>query len=285
MSPLFSVLVANYNNGAYIKETIDSVMAQDYTNWEIVIVDDASTDDSSKIYAEYASDSRIRVYINKENKGVTYTKWRCLEEAHGEICGFLDADDTILPHTLSLMVKTHQSDEDISIVSSRYYICDENMNITGESGYLRIPEGESYLTYMHYEPWPFISFKMNKYKQTKGLNRFNKIGDDQELCLLLEEVGKWHVLDDITYKYRMKADSLGHEKFYKCQYWNLIMYHEACMRRGLDPEKYAFNNMLTIGYRIADEIMRKNKKYRLGNAIMFPLNFVFSLPRYLKRLL
>lgn len=267
--PLFSVLVANYNNGAYIKETIESVMAQDYPHWEIVIVDDASTDDSSKIYAEFANDSRIRVYINEENKGVTYTKWRCLEEAHGEICGFLDADDTILPHVLSLMVKTHQSDEDISIVSSRYYICDENMNITGESGYLRIPEGESYLTYMQYNPWPFISFKMNKYKQTKGLNRFNKIGDDQELCLLLEEVGKWHVLDNITYKYRMKNNSMSHECYYECIYWNLIVYHEACVRRKIDPSSCSFRMFEKFIYDTIGQ-SQKTFRYKLGDFLLKP---------------
>lgn len=270
--PLFSVLVANYNNGAYIKETIESVMAQDYPHWEIVIVDDASTDDSSKIYAEYAKDSRIRVYINEENKGVTYTKWRCLEKAHGEICGFLDADDTILPHVLSLMVKTHQSDEDISIVSSRYYICDENMNITGESGYLRIPEGESYLTYMQYAPWPFISFKMSKYKQTKGLNKNNKIGDDQELCLLLEEVGKWHELDDLTYKYRMKSDSLSNHRCYECEYWNIIVWHEACMRRGLNPENYSFKR-----FKERVDSAYNTKDYRWGRKLLTPLRLIRKL--------
>lgn len=275
--PLFSVLIANYNNGNYIKETLDSVFAQDYTNWEIIIVDDASTDNSKDVYAQYAGDSRIHIYFNEENKGVTYTKWRCLEYAKGELCGFLDPDDTILPNALSLMVNAHSLDDDISIISSRYYVCDENMNIQRESGYLRIPEGESYLTHMQYAPWPFISFKMSKYKQTKGLNKNNRIGDDQELCLLLEEVGKWHVLDDITYRYRMKFDSLGHANAYKCLYWNVIMYHEACMRRGLNPEHYAYKMMEAFAYRLSAEIIKKSKKYKLGNAIVAPINKLIKL--------
>ncbi len=239
-TPLFSVLISNYNNGQYLQETIESVKAQDYTNWEIIIVDDLSTDNSIEIYKKYANDNRIKIYYNTENKGVTYTKWNCLEHANGEICGFLDADDAILPHALSLMVSEHLKDKEISIISSRYYICDENMNIKNESGYLRIPEGESYLTYMQYAPWPFISFKMSKYKLTKGLNPLNKIGDDQELCLLLEEVGKWRVLDDITYKYRIWNNSITHQHRFKCLYWNIIIYHEACMRRGINPEDYSF---------------------------------------------
>lgn len=276
-SPLFSILIANYNNGKYIKETIDSVFAQDYINWEIIIVDDASTDNSKDIYSEYVNNSRIHIYYNEENKGVTYTKWKCLEHAKGELCGFLDPDDVILPHTLTLMVNTHGLDDDISIVSSRYYVCDENMNIQRESGYLRIPEGKSYLTYMQYEPWPFISFKLSKYKQTKGLNKNNKIGDDQELCLLLEEVGKWFVLDDITYKYRHKNNSLSHVNLYKCLYWNQIMYHEACMRRGLNPELYSFENFLSVAKRIGIEYVEKNSvRYKLGSFIVGPILKVIS---------
>ena len=270
--PLFSVLIANYNNGNYIKETLDSVFAQDYTNWEIIIVDDASTDNSKDVYALYAGDSRIHIYYNKENKGVTYTKWRCLEYAKGELCGFLDPDDTILPNALSLMVNAHSLDDDISIISSRYYVCDENMNIQRESGYLRIPEGESYLTYMQYAPWPFISFKMSKYKQTKGLNKNNKIGDDQELCLLLEEVGKWHVLDDLTYKYRMKSNSLSNHRCYECEYWNIIVWHEACMRRGLNPEDYSFRR---FKYRVDCAFMTKD--YKLGHILLAPIRYIWTI--------
>ncbi len=270
--PLFSVLIANYNNGNYIKETLDSVFAQDYTNWEIIIVDDASTDNSKDVYAQYAGDSRIHIFYNEENKGVTYTKWRCLEYAKGELCGFLDPDDTILPNALSLMVNAHSLDDDISIISSRYYVCDENMNIQRESGYLRIPEGESYLTYMQYAPWPFISFKMSKYKQTKGLNKNNRIGDDQELCLLLEEVGKWHVLDDLTYKYRMKSNSLSNHRCYECEYWNIIVWHEACMRRGLNPEDYSFRR---FKYRVDCAFMTKD--YKLGHILLAPIRYIRTI--------
>lgn len=277
-TPLFSVLIANYNNGQYIKEAIESVKAQDYNNWEIIIVDDASIDNSKDIYNEYSNDNRIKIYYNSENKGVTYSKWKCLEYAKGDICGFLDADDTILPHALSLMISEHSKDEDISIISSRYYICDEHLNIQKESGYLRIPEGESYLTYMQYAPWPFISFKMLKYRQTKGLNPLNKIGDDQELCLLLEEVGKWRVIDEITYKYRQNNNSISKEKESECWYWNIIVYHEACMRRGIDPKLCSYQIYLDrincFTNKKFQEYIRINKAYKIGMIILKPLYFI-----------
>ena len=64
---MFSVLIANYNNGRYLQEAIDSVFSQTYTDWEIVIVDDASTDNSADIYRRNGSDSRIRIFHNWTN--------------------------------------------------------------------------------------------------------------------------------------------------------------------------------------------------------------------------
>lgn len=272
--PLFSILIANFNNGPYLKDAINSVLSQTYKNWEIVIVDDASTDNSKDIYNEYSSNNKIRIYYNQQNKGCTYTKWRCLEYAKGDICGFLDADDVILPNTISIMVNEHLNDENISIISSRYYICDENLNIKSESGYLVIPNNHNYFTNMKYAPWPFISFKLLKYKQTKGINKYNKVGDDQELCLLLEEVGKWKILNEITYKYRQRKESYSHTNENLCNYWNLIVYHETCVRRGLNPNNYSYNTFLDFLNNYALEKIYKfqeeSKVYKLGAFFVKP---------------
>ena len=87
---LFSILIANYNNGCYLQETIDCILKQDYPRWEIIIVDDGSTDRSSEIYDKYRNDSRFHIYLNDRNRGVGYTKRRCVEMANGEICAFMD---------------------------------------------------------------------------------------------------------------------------------------------------------------------------------------------------
>lgn len=277
-TPLFSVLIANYNNGQYIKEAIESVKAQNYNNWEIIIVDDNSTDNSIDIYNEYSNDNRIKIYYNYENKGVTYTKWKCIEYANGDICGFLDADDELLPNALFIMIDEHLKDKNISIISSRHYICNEQMQIIRESESLRIPEGKSYLTHMHYGPNHFVSFKKDKYKQTKGLNPQNKIGDDQELYLLLEEVGKWHVIDEITYKYRQNNNSISKEKESECWYWNIIVYHEACIRRGINPELYSYQIFLNIinyfSNRKSDKFIKTNKAYKIEFSILKPLYYI-----------
>lgn len=73
--PLFSVLIANYNNGNYISECLESVLKQTYQNFEIIIVDDASTDTSLNIIQKYIDqDNRIKIYNNDKNYGAGYSK-------------------------------------------------------------------------------------------------------------------------------------------------------------------------------------------------------------------
>ena len=126
--PLFSVLMANYNNGKYLMGAIESVRRQTYANWEIVLVDDGSVDNSLELYEELGKDSRIHIFRNEKNMGCGYTKRRCVEESSGELCGFLDPDDEILPNALKVMVDTHDEHPEVSLVTSRYYFCDEELN-------------------------------------------------------------------------------------------------------------------------------------------------------------
>ena len=156
---MFSVLIANFNNGNYLQEAIDSVLNQTFNDWEVVIVDDGSSDNSDTVYERYANDGRFHFFYNNINRGCTYSKWRCIKECHGEIFGFLDADDTLLPDALECMVEAHQKHPKASIVSSRHYSCDENLNIQFESRLLNIPQGESYLTHGDFQPEAFVTLK------------------------------------------------------------------------------------------------------------------------------
>ena len=94
-TPLISVIVPVYNVEKYLPKCIDSILAQTYTNLEILLVDDGAKDSSGAICDEYAQrDSRIRV-IHKENGGLSDARNRGIEEARGEYFGFIDSDDYI----------------------------------------------------------------------------------------------------------------------------------------------------------------------------------------------
>ena len=91
---LVSVIMPAYNAAHYIEAAIDSVRSQSYTNWELIIVDDASKDETRCIVEKIAdSDERIRFYINEENAGVLVTRARAASYAKGEWIAILDSDD------------------------------------------------------------------------------------------------------------------------------------------------------------------------------------------------
>ena len=288
--PLFSVLIANYNNGKYLQEAIDSVKTQTYTNWEIILVDDGSTDNSHELYKLYADDNRIKVFYNDINHGCGYTKRRSAEFANGEICGFLDPDDTLIINAIELMVNAHRAHPDVSLILSRFYYCDKELNIQSESRYLSISEGNSYLTNRDYCPEHFASFKKVFYNKTNGLSPLYKLGVDQDLIFKLEEVGNIYILNEFTYKYRIHKKSIASDSR-KSLYWNLIVRYEACIRRGLNPESYPYKDFVSAlaFYSLSNEeqnLIHKaendiitiinSKAYRLGKFILKPFSFFCS---------
>lgn len=200
---LFSVLIANYNNGQYLDECLQSIFDQTYNNWEIVIVDDASTDNSHAIYEKYISNTRIRILKNDKNRGCGYTKRKCVENAKGGICGFVDPDDAIASEAIEVMVKVHLEKPNCSIIYSTHYICDKNLIIERIADYVgQIPEG----FYSWSLPRPIIShfatFKRNKYHKTSGIDQLYLKAVDKDLYYKLEETGPVYHIDTPLYLYR-----------------------------------------------------------------------------------
>jgi teichuronic acid biosynthesis glycosyltransferase TuaG len=103
--PLVSVIMPAYNAEQYIAQSIDSVISQSYTNWELLITDDRSTDSTQAIVKAYAdSDTRIKLFINAENGGAGISRNNSIKKAKGRYIAFLDADDQWLPEKLTTQI-------------------------------------------------------------------------------------------------------------------------------------------------------------------------------------
>jgi len=106
VNPLVSIITPSYNKSQYISETIDSVLAQTYTNWEMIIIDDVSADKSVDIVNTFKQkDNRINLFTNTENKGANYCRNFGVEKAKGELIIFLDSDDVLAMACLENRVK------------------------------------------------------------------------------------------------------------------------------------------------------------------------------------
>ena len=106
-NPLISVVIPLYNKAKFICETLDSVLQQDYSNLEILVVNDASTDESLEVIKTY-SDSRIKIINNKTNQGLSESRNIGIKNSKGELIALLDADDTWAINYLSIINELFQ---------------------------------------------------------------------------------------------------------------------------------------------------------------------------------
>lgn len=293
-NPLFSILIANYNNGHFFKDCYQSVLEQTYPNWEVIIVDDTSTDDSLDVIRKLIeNDSRFKLFLNDENRGCGYTKRRCAAIATGEICGFLDPDDTLESNALEEMVSAHLINPEVSIITSKYYKVDlelKNKRVCNHGK--NMPENYSYLTYGKGALTAFATFKNTFYKQTLGIDEKFKRAVDQDLYYKLEEVGGHLFLDKALYNYRVNPNSISANKnVFKAEYWHFIAKKDAFNRRianNLKVDNFTTKEFKKVTYdfynlRMKRECARRKigKKYYFLMKL-FRQNFLFQLKYKIK---
>ena len=130
--PLISVIMPSYNHERYISEAIESVLNQTFTDFEFIIIDDASKDKSKEIIKDFEiKDSRIRVIFHDENQGIAKTMNECLKEANGKFTAFFSSDDVWVKDKLKKQLETLEKNEDL-VVWSEGLIIDAQGNFTGE---------------------------------------------------------------------------------------------------------------------------------------------------------
>ncbi|MBE7442729.1 MAG: glycosyltransferase [Flavobacteriales bacterium] len=130
MTQLASIIIPCYNAEKFIAETIESVLNQTYSNWELIIIDDGSKDNSSKIITSFLTDSRIKYYY-QENKGVSTARNNGISKVNGVYIAFLDADDVWTPTNLEEKINELQSDTIDYVFSNKEHINEDSssMNI------------------------------------------------------------------------------------------------------------------------------------------------------------
>jgi glycosyltransferase involved in cell wall biosynthesis len=129
--PQISICIPTYNNELFLQETLESVICQSYANFEVIIIDDCSTDRTAEIAQNYAlHDVRVRFLANPTNLGMVHNWNRCLEMAQGTYVKFLFGDDLLTStETLGRMVEVLDEERDVSLVASARTVIDENSRV------------------------------------------------------------------------------------------------------------------------------------------------------------
>lgn len=213
--PELSVIMPVYNGDRYLREAIDSVLNQSFKNFEFLIFDDGSTDNSLRIIKSYAeADNRIR-YFTRENRGIVDTLNECLDLAQCELIARMDADDICLQDRFQIQVDYLNSNPDVVLLGSKVIIIDEDGDeITPMGKYFDndalnralLSDGGQHIYH------PTVIYRKSIIKKVGGYNNAYPNIEDLELFLKLFSVGKLENWSKPLLKYREHLGKIGHTK-------------------------------------------------------------------------
>lgn len=237
---MVSIIMPSWNTDKFIAESIQSVINQTYKKWELLIVDDCSTDNTDKIVADF-HDDRIRYFKNKKNCGAASARNKALREAQGEWIAFLDSDDVWNPEKLEkqiLFMKkngyvfSYHEYEKINENSELLNICVSGPNIVTKRK-------------MYNYGYPgCLTFMYNA--NTMGLIQIKDIKKNNDYAILLQLCKKadCYLLKENLAKYRIRKKSLSHDKLGKKLRSHYDLFHYCDEKSAFIALWYACQNLI-----------------------------------------
>ena len=226
MNNLVSIITPSYNSELFIKETIESVLTQTYKDWEMIIVDDVSIDNSNVIIESYINrDDRIKLIKLKENSGAAVARNIAIKKAKGRFVAFLDADDLWLTNRLEDRI-AFMKENDVDLSYSSYELINESGNSLG-----KILNPPASLTYNDMLKENMIGCLTAIY-DTKKLGKYfmpliRKRQDYGLWLAILKQTSKAYKVPGVLAKYRVLNQSISSNKIGLLKYnFNLFYKYE-----------------------------------------------------------
>jgi glycosyltransferase involved in cell wall biosynthesis len=205
ITPMISVIMPVYNAGEYVKEAIESILNQTYSDWELIIIDDCSTDNSVEIIQSF-HDKRIVLLKNEINSGIAKTSNKGLKIAQGKYITRMDSDDIAFPLRFEKQVKFLEENPD-------YVLCACDVQMFGaRREFFTLPEKDQQLKVSLLYQNPFVnSSVLIRGKDFKKYlyNELFSTAEDYELWINLKEEGKFASIPEVLFQYRVHSDSIS----------------------------------------------------------------------------
>lgn len=234
-----SVVIPTYNAGVTVNASIESILRQTYRAFEIIVVDDGSTDDTQEKLQQYSD--RIR-YIYQENQERSSARNTGMAIAQGEFIAFLDADDTWLPYKLESQVQIMAADPEIALVYSQAYLQAENGEIVGLTGGI-FPDDPPEAFYRrlllgNLIPSPTPLLRRSTVKQVGGFDLALRQGEDWDYWLRVARVGKVKGIPEPLACYRVgsTANLLQRMAARGAQEAHIHILEKAALHGGVEPD-------------------------------------------------
>jgi len=210
-APLVSIVLPVYNGEKYLKASLDSVLAQTYQNWELVIINDGSTDDTENLILDY-QDKRIRYLPNESNKGIIISLNRGLQESNGVFIARLDADDIALPYRIEKQVEFLSDNPDYDLCGSYFQTIDSNGRLLKNVAFpANNRDAQSYLLLHNCFCHSAIMMRSNIAKELKYDEKF-QVCEDYDLWYRISRRGKILNLPLFMTLYRVHDNNMSTRK-------------------------------------------------------------------------
>ena len=238
---LVSIIMPSYNTAKYIADSVNSVIKQTYKNWELIIVDDCSTDHTDEIVNEFLEDKRIKYLKNEKNSGAAISRNRALREAKGRWIAFLDSDDLWVPEKLEKQINFMKENK-YSYSYSYYQEIDEEGKKLG----IEI-QGPKKITKfgMYNYCWPGCLTVMYDAKKI-GLIQIKDIKKNNDYAMWLQVIKK---ADCYLYPYslafyRKRTGSISRQSYVKLIKWHYKLFREADEQNSINSIILTIRNLI-----------------------------------------
>ena len=210
--PKLSVIVPVYNTASYLEKCLDSLLNQEYSNLEIIVVEDKSSDNSREVLKKYTHNEKIKIFYNEKNSGLSYTRNKGLQESSGEYIGYIDSDDYVEKTFYSnMMDKLIEEDADLAISDIKIVFENQNnkeivehtRNENSKLGYINVGLAASACNKV------FKRELIEKYKFSVG-----KVNEDIAVIIpAIVNSNKIVYLDNNYYYYIQRDNSIQNSRF------------------------------------------------------------------------
>ena len=221
---LVSIITPAFNSEKFITETIMSVLHQTYQDWEMIIVDDCSTDKTAEIIRSFqVKESRIIYLTNEINKGAAFSRNLALKNAKGKWIAFLDSDDVWHPEKLEKQIK-FMTENNYHFSYTNYSEIDKNSN---EKGVIltgpKIITRHKMLAYC----WPGCLTVIYDAEFVGLIQTIDiRINEEYALWINVSKKTDCYLLDENLAKYRRHSNSLSHQSYFKLIKWHYLMFRK-----------------------------------------------------------
>jgi len=265
--PRVTVVMAVYNAAQFLHEALASVLAQTYRDFELIVVDDASSDSSLAI-AESFHDSRVRIIRHETNKSASLSRNDALAVARGEFVAIMDADDVCAPTRLERQVAFLDAHPLVGLVGCAVY---DNIDASGavlHTSYA--PEENEAIQRIMMERWCFfhssLMFRRALYEQVGGYRKEFEPAEDHDFILRILEHSQAHNLNERLVSYRLNPNGLSIARYRYVDELRELAMHLANRRRSGQPEdlarEIARSRELRQGYKVPSGLVAAAQAWR-----------------------